>query len=141
MSKLNTQQIPPEDLVSYLSCFTFYCSDCGSWFFLPLDILVYLMLLLECSGFVYEIYSIGGPSLYIYCVVYFCIDITLCTRSGNSFLTLVHFRWQTGTPLDKEHYYTLNVFPYLYLPLVIPIHKYYLTICISSWTLLHIIII
>ncbi len=25
-------------------------------------------------------------------------------------LALLHFRWWTGTPLDNEHFYTLNVF-------------------------------
>ncbi len=35
---------------------------------------------LECFGPIHEIYSRGGPSSYIYCVVYVCIDVTLCTE-------------------------------------------------------------
>ncbi len=39
-----------------------------------------------------------------------CIDVTLCTRSVNCLLALLHFWWWTGMPLDHEHFYTLNVF-------------------------------
>ncbi len=48
----------------------------------------------DCSGLVHEIYSRAGPSLYIYCVVYFFmpVDVTPCTRSVNFLLALLHFR-------------------------------------------------
>ncbi len=67
----------------------------------------YLVLLHKtgCSGPVHDIYS-SYPSLCVSCVVYFCTNVTTCTRSLNWLLTLLHFWWGTGMP----HFYTRNVF-------------------------------
>ncbi len=82
----------PEDFVHYLSCFAIYCYDCGSWF------------CFKCSGLVYEIYSRGGPSSYVYCVVYFCIDVITCAISVNCF-------WLFHTLDDElEHSQTMTMF-------------------------------
>ncbi len=60
----------------------------------------------ECSGLVHERYSRRGPSLYVYCVVYFCINAIPCRRSLNFLLALLHFWRRTGMNLDNENVYT-----------------------------------
>ncbi len=39
-----------------------------------------------------------------YCVVYFCTDVTPCSRCINFLLILLHFWWWTGLPLDNEQF-------------------------------------
>ncbi len=58
----------------------------------------------ECYRLVHGIYGRGGPSSYVYCVVYFCIDVTPCTRSVNSFF------WLFYTSDDElEHPWTMSI--------------------------------
>ncbi len=55
-------------------------------------------------------YTANGLSSYVYCVVYFYIHVTTCSRNVNILLTLLHVWWWTGMFLDNEHLYTQNVF-------------------------------
>ncbi len=55
----------------------------------------------------YMKYTTYVVHLHTYCVVYFC------TRSVNCILALLHFWWWTRMPLDNEHFYSLNVFPFV----------------------------
>ncbi len=80
-SKLHTQQVPPEDIFTLLTffhfCYRFYSLAFLSYYF---QCLLMSILFFIC-GLAYEIYSGGGPSMYIYCVVYYHVIAAPYVRS------------------------------------------------------------
>ncbi len=77
--------------------------------FLILGLCVLLLLVsryrscLVCSGLAYEIYSGGGPSMYIYCVVSYCVTVAPYVRSvGHVFAYLYTFNDDSERTMDYE---------------------------------------
>ncbi len=56
---------------------------------------------LICSGLTDEIYSGVGPSMYIYCVICYCVIAVTCIGVGYV-CTLLHWCWWFRMPLDYE---------------------------------------
>ncbi len=83
-STLHTQQFLREDLF----LFAYFVSLLLTFWFIGL----YLLLLLVSPGLTYEIYSGGGPSMYVYCVV--CYIISAPYVKSNVSLHTVHFWWR-----------------------------------------------
>ncbi len=66
-----------------------------------------------CSGIAYEIYSGGGPSTYIYCMVCFRVIATPYVRSiGHVFAYLYTLDDDSEHQMDYETSLLPNVFPY-----------------------------
>ncbi len=74
---------------------------------------------LVCSGLAYEIYSRGGPSTYVYCVVCYRVIVAPYVRSvGHVFANLYNLVDDSECPIDYEtyllpkasHFYTLIKF-------------------------------
>ncbi len=58
---------------------------------------------LVCSGLAYEIYSGGGPSTYVYCVVCYRVIVALYVRSvGHVFAYLDTLDDNSERPMDYE---------------------------------------
>ncbi len=67
---------------------------------------------LVCSGLAYEVYSEGGPSTYVYCVVCYRVTVAPYVRSvGHIFAYLYTLDDDVECPMDCETSLLPNVFP------------------------------
>ncbi len=67
---------------------------------------------LVCSGLAYEIYSEGGPSTYVYCMVCYCVIAAPYVRSvGQVFTYLYTLDDDLERPMDYEISLLPKVFP------------------------------
>ncbi len=65
-----------------------------------------------CSGLAYEIYSGGGPSMYIYCVVCYRVIVAPYVRSvGHVFAYLYTLDDDSERPMDYETSLLPKAFP------------------------------
>ncbi len=65
-----------------------------------------------CSGLAYEIYSGGGPSTYVYCVVCYRVIVAPYVRSvGHVFAYIYTLDDDSEHPMDYETSLFLNIFP------------------------------
>ncbi len=128
-SKLHTQQVPPEDL---LPCIAYFNLVLLPFLFIGLSpaasSVSWYRSCFVCSGLAYEIYSGGGPSMYIYWVVcnhviaaayvrsVGCVVVYLYTLDDNSECPMNHetsLLPQGWFPsIVTDHYITSHVHPY-----------------------------
>ncbi len=72
---------------------------------------------LVCSGLAYEIYSGGGPSIYLYCVVCYHVIVAPYVRSvDHVFAYLYTLDDDSKCPMDYETSLLPKVFPIHVLP-------------------------
>ncbi len=112
-SKFHTQQVPSEDLFLSL-IFIHFCYLLIQWHLSPAgSSLSWCQYCFVCSGLAYEIYSGGGPSMYVYFVVcYSVIAAPMCNKCWLCLCKPLHSCWRFWTPLDYELSLLLKWFPW-----------------------------